>query len=112
MAILADGTISAVEEKIFIVTGEDFRTDVLDFTKVEINKITMFNNIQTQQTVILSIRKKDGDLRNLQQYQLKINETAEYLDAGEILPLEVGDEIQGETTTADAVDFVIYGTLL
>jgi len=111
MAILAEGTIPATEEAVYIVTGEDFRTDVLDFERVTINKITMFNNIQTQQTIILAVKKKDGEARKLHQYVLKINEAAEYLDGGEILPLEVGDEIDAQTTTADAVDFVIYGIL-
>jgi len=112
MAILADGTIPATEAAVYIVTGTDFRTDIVDFTRVDINKITMFNNIQTQQTIILSVRKKDGELRKLQQYVLKKDESAEYLDGGEILPLEVGDEIDAITTTADAVDFVVYGKLI
>ena len=111
MAILANGTIPATEEPVYIVTGTDFRTDVIDFERVTINKITMFNNIQTQQTIILSIKKKDGEPRKLHQYILKRDESAAYLDGGELLPLEVDDEIVAQTTTADAVDFVIYGVL-
>jgi flagellar motor switch protein FliM len=39
------------------------------------------------------------------------DESAEYLQGGEILSLQPGDVLEAETTTADAVDFVVYGTL-
>lgn len=108
MAILAEGTIPVVQAVIFR-TGVDPNTDVINFERLNITKITMFNNIQTQQTIILSVRKKFGVFRKLRQYQLKINESAEYLQAGEVLPLRPGDDLQAETTTAGAVDFVVYG---
>ena len=118
MPILADGRIqtAATQEVIFAVGPTDdldltFDTDVINFDKVTINKITLFNNIQTIQTVVLFVRRKFGAFRKLRQYVLMQNESAEYLQGGEILSLRPGDVLEAETTTADAVDFVIYGIL-
>ena len=117
MAILAEGTIPATPEIIYRVgqsVGDKttFETGVIDFDRITLDKITFFNNIQTQQTVILSMKRKSGGFRKLRQFQLKINESGEYLQAGELLPLRAGDELEAETTTADAVDFVVCGTLV
>jgi len=116
MPVLAEGTVPATAEIIFKVgqsIGDKltFETNVFNFEEVLVDKITFFNNIITQQTVILSLRRKSGGFRKLRQFELKINESAEYLQAGEFLPLEAGDELEGETTTADAVDFIVCGTL-
>ena len=118
MAILADGRIktAATQEVIFAVGPTDdldltFDTDVIDFDRVTINKVTIFNNIQTIQTVILYVRRKFGEFRKLRQYVLMQNESAEYLEGGAVLSLRPGDVLEAETTTADAVDFVVYGTL-
>jgi len=113
MTILAEGTIPATRA-VILETGtsaSNFRTDVIRFNKADITKITMFNNISTEQTVILSVKKKFGALRKLRQYILKINESAEYLEPGESLSLNAGDVLEAETTTADAVDFTVYGEL-
>ena len=116
MPVLAEGTIPATPEVIFRVgqsVGDKltFETNVFNFEEVQVDKITFFNNIQTQQTVILSLKRKSGGFRKLRQFQLKINESAEYLQGGEFIPMRVGDELEGETTTADAVDFIVCGTL-
>ena len=111
MAILADGIIPITRTVIFRVgsAGTDFRSDVVNFTEVNINKITFFNNIQEQQTIILYCTKKFGEFRKLRQFKLKIDESAEYLLSGEFIPLRPGDSIEAETTTDDAVDFIIFG---
>ena len=113
MAILIDGTIPATRTVIYKAgtSGPDFQTAVVNFDKINVSKITFFNNIITQQTIILYVRKKFGVFRKLRQYQLKINESAEYLRDGEILPLQAGDDLEAETTTAGAVDFVVYGDI-
>jgi len=113
MAILKDGTIPATRQDIFRsgAEGDDFRPSVFNFNKITITKITIFNKILTMQTIILSVRKKFGEFRKLQRYVLKQNENAEYLEHGEFLPLDVGDVLLAETTTEDAVDFVVYGQL-
>lgn len=113
MAILIDGTVPTTRTVIYRAgtSGSDFQTDIVNFDKINISKITLFNNIQTQQTIILYVRKQFGVFRKLRQIQLKINESAEYLEDGEILPLQPGDDLEAETTTDDAVDFVVYGDI-
>ncbi len=113
MAILADGTIPSTRAAVFTVgdEGPDFHTDVIHFTKVNITKITLFNNISTVQTVILYVKKKFGELRKLRQYILKQNESAEYLEPGESMSLQAGDILEAETTTDDAVDFTVIGEI-
>ena len=113
MTILVEGTIPSTRETIFQTgfIGSDFRTDILDFDKVNVDKITLFNNNQTQQTIILYCTKKFGEFRKLRQFKLKIDESAEYLLSGEFIPLDNGDSIEAETTTDDAVDFIIFGRL-
>ncbi len=113
MAILAEGAISATRAVIFETgtSGSDFRTDVTRFSRADITKITMFNNIATPQTVILSVKKKFGVFRKLRQFKLNINENGEYLEPGEVLSLQAGDVLEAETSNADAVDFVVYGEL-
>lgn len=110
MAILAEGTIPVTQAVIFR-PGTDPGTDIINFERLNITKITMFNKILTQQTIILFVRRKFGVFRKLRQYQLKLNESAEYLQAGEVLPLRPGDDLQAETTTVGAVDFVVYGDI-
>jgi hypothetical protein len=111
MAILIDGTVPVAREAVYTVSEPDFKTDVFNFDRVNVTKITLFNNILTQQTVILYVQKQFGELRKLRQYVLKLNESAEYLEGGEFLPLRAGDELHAETTTTDAVDFVVYGDI-
>lgn len=113
MTILIDGLVPTTRTVIYRVgtTGSDFRTDVINFDEIKVTKITLFNNIQTQQTIILYVKKRFGEFRKVRQIQLKINESADYLEDGEFLPLHPGDELEAETTTADAVDFVVYGDI-
>lgn len=110
MAILAEGTIPVGRAVVFKV-GVDPNTNVINFERLNITKITMFNKVLTQQTIILYVKEKFGVFRKLRQYQLKINESAEYLQGGEVLPLRPGDDLEAETTTAGAVDFVVYGDI-
>ena len=110
MTILAEGTIPSIRAVIF-KADPDFHTDVINFEKVDITKITMFNNVLAEQTVVLFVKKQFGTLRKLRQYKLKQNENGEYLEPGEVLPLQAGDILEAQTTTDDAVDFVVYGKL-
>lgn len=112
MAILVDGTVpTSVSNPLIRTDADDFKTDVLNFTEVKVDRITFFNKVLTMQTIILSVKRKFGEARKLRRYVLKQNESAEYLNSGEFLPLRAGDVIEAVTTTADAVDFVIHGTL-
>ena len=111
MAILIDGTVPVAREAIYTVSVPDFKTDVFNFEKVNVNKITLFNTGSNPQTVILYVKKKFGEFRKLRQYMLLGDESAEYLSGGEFLPLRVGDELEAEATDADVVDFVVYGEI-
>jgi len=108
VAILADGQVDISKATIFEVTG----ADVLNTTNAIVDKITLFNTNSTKQTALLYIQKFSETSRELRQFQLKQNEGGEYLEPGEMLELENGDVLQAETTTAAAVDFVVFGTRL
>ena len=108
MTILANGQIPIAQADIFTVSG----SDVLDTERVNINKITFFNTSAIEQTAILSIKEFSGASRVLRQFVLLENEGGEYLEPGEVLPMENGDKLQALTTTADAVNFVIFGARL
>ena len=111
MAILIDGTVPTTRGAIYTVSVPQFKTDVFNFDKVNVNKITIFNTSSNPQTVSLFVTKKFGETRKLRQYMLLGDENAEYLSGGEFLPLSVGDILEAETTDADVVDFVVYGTI-
>lgn len=112
MAILIDGRIPQARATVFIVNEPDFKTDVFNFEKVNVTKITLFNTGSNPQTVILYVRKKFGEFRKLRQYMLLGSESAEYLAGGEFLPLRAGDILEAEATDADVVDFVVYGDIV
>ena len=105
MSILANGQISTSQANIFEVSV----ACVFNTEKVSFNKITFFNTSSTEQTAILSIKEFSGTLRVLRQFVLLENEGGEYLEPGEVLPMDNGDLLQAVTTTASAVDFVIFG---
>lgn len=111
MAILIDGRIPSAREAVYTVSEPDFKTDIFNFDKVNVTKITLFNTSSNPQTVILYVRKKFGEFRKLRQYMLLGDENAEYLQGGEFLPLRVGDILEAEATDADVVDFVVYGEI-
>ena len=106
MTILADGQVSTTKTVIFEV-GD---SAVLDTENAVVEKITLFNTSAVEQTASLFIKKGFSVSRQLRQFILLENEGGEYLEPGETLPLEMGDEIEAQTTSAGAVDFVIFGT--
>jgi len=111
MAILAEGRLLNVENPIFD-TEPAFPTSVLSFTKINIEKITIFNPSSTPQTVKIFVQRQDSDFRQVRQFVLEENQNGEYLDPGDRLPLLVGDTINGLATDSDIVEFVVYGELV
>jgi len=105
MTILASGQLQIVPTTIFEVSG----TDILNTQTASIEKITFFNENIVEQTAILFVKERFGLSRTIRQFRLLENEGGEYLEPGENLPLEIGDRLEAETTTADAVNFVIFG---
>jgi len=106
MAILASGQLQVVPTTIFEVNG----TDILNTQTASIEKITFFNENIVEQTAILFVKERFGLSRTIRQFRLLENEGGEYLEPGENLPLEIGDRLEAETTTVDAVNFVVFGS--
>ena len=111
MTILAEGTIPAIQGILF-PSDPVFSTSVLDFEKVIIEKITMFNTNTTSQIVKLFVKKKFGTVRSVRRFVLEGDDCGEYLEPGEVLSLDPGDDIEGLATDADVVQFIIYGELV
>lgn len=106
MTILASGQLQTTQSTIFEADGANIFSSA-DFI---IEKITFFNTNAAQQTARLFIKKRNGTARQLRQFQMLENEGGEYLEPGEFLDLDNGDALQALTTTASAVDFVVFGT--
>ncbi len=107
MSILADGQVEITKATIFEI-GE---SSVLRITSAVVDKITLFNTDPLAQTAVLFVKKRFGVSRQIRQFILQQNEGGEYLEPGEKLTLDIGDVIEANTTTASAVDFVIFGSL-
>lgn len=105
MTILASGQVAAAQADVFNVQ----LGAVVDAEKVTVNKITLFNTNAIEQTAVIFVKKFGSTAVKLRQFILKQNEGGEYLEPGEVIGLENGDVLQAETTTADAVDFVVFG---
>lgn len=105
MTILASGQLPVTKATIFEVKG----ANVLPTEKTTVEKITFFNENALEQTAILSIKIFSGTSRVLRQFKLLQNEGGEYLEPGESLPLDNGDILEAQTTTASAVNFVVFG---
>ena len=105
MTILAEGQLAITQSTIFEADGGD----VFDSASFTIEKITFFNINALAQTAILSIQKRNETARSIRQFILEQNEGGEYLEPGEMLKLENGDQLLAETTTASAVNFTVIG---
>lgn len=104
--ILGDGTLEITPTPIFSLNRGPF----LQKKNASVAKITFFNTAATAETAILYIRKANTTpIRELRQFVLQQNEGGEYLEPGEVLDLQNGDELQAETTTASAVNFIVVG---
>ena len=105
MAILASGDVPIVQTVLYTTdSGRLFNT-----SGAKIEKITLFNLNAAAQTAILYVTQRASTTQVIRQFVLQQNEGGEYLEPGEILQLQGGDQISGETTTASAVNFVILG---
>ncbi len=105
MTILASGQVAVSPTDIFEVSGADvFKAD-----KVSVNKVIFFNRDGMVQTTTLYLKKSGGTARELREFKLHEGDGVEYLEHGEMLELDNGDILQAETTTSDAVVFVVLG---
>lgn len=106
MTILADGQLAITQSTIFVADG----SSVFDSASFSIDKITFFNTNDLAQTTILFLKTRFGTSRELRQFILQQNDGGEYLEPGELITLENGDQLRAETTTASAVNFTVIGT--
>ena len=106
MAILASGQVAATKSTIFEVAD----ADILKTTKADIEKVSLFNTGSGEQTTTLFVTEKNGSSRQLRQFKLKENESGEYIEPGDSLPMEHGDILQAQTSAAGLVDYVVIGT--
>ena len=114
MTILAEGQLvdfvsQQTDEIILFTVGG---ADVLPITRAVLTKVTFFNTSSVTQTIILAIRPFSLESRTLRQFELLENESGEYLEPGETLLMDNGDQLVAQSTTEDVVDFVIVGTLV
>ena len=106
MAILANGKVAASKSTIFVVD----RADVLNTTKANIEKVSLFNPNTGEQTITLFVKERFGTSRQLRQFKLLENESGEYIEPGDSLPMENGDELEASASTDGVVDHVVTGT--
>jgi hypothetical protein len=100
---LGDGELPNVQAVIFTATA-DVGTYVKSFS--------LYNKNAATQTITLWIKRAagSGTERVWKRYELLVNEWAEVIDEDtQSIELAEGDEIQAQTTTANAVDFDIAG---
>lgn len=103
MSILANGQVEISQTTIFeVASGVETAT---------VTKVSFFNTSSITQIVILYLQKKFDSSIEQARFELLENERAEYLEPGETLPLDNGDLLEAETTTASVVNFSVFGTL-
>jgi len=105
MTILSDGQVATTQTTIFEADG----SSVFNSASFTIKKITFFNINAAAQTAILYLQKRSRTAGEIRQFVLQQDEGGEYLEPGEVLEIENGDQLLAETTTASAVNFFVDG---
>lgn len=97
--VLADGQMATTKTAMYTVPAA---------TTAYIRNINLFNTNAAEQTIIIYLNTS-GTSRQIARIILAQNESAHLLDLGECIVLEAADVLEGLTTTATAVDFVVLG---
>lgn len=97
--VLGDGQMPNSRAALYTVPGA---------TATVVRSITLFNTGVGSETVTLYV-DASGTPRKVASVQLAAGEYAFVLDGGQSIILEASDELQGETTTAATVDYLIGG---
>jgi len=105
VAILASGQVAASKGTIFVVD----RADILNTTKANVERVTLYNTGSGEQTITLFVKERFGTSRQLRQFILKKDESGEYIEAGDGLPMENGDELEAIASTPSVVDYSVVG---
>lgn len=98
--VLADGQLPNTKTTLYTVPAS---------TKAYVKFFSVFNTNAAAQTVIIYAKKSGGTSRVIGRTVLQQNESARVIEIGEALNLGAGDVIEGQTTTASAVDYMITG---
>lgn len=100
---LADGELPTSQAAIFVAVA-----DIGTYVK----SVLLYNKNAATQTVDFWIKRANGSgvARKIRRMELLVNESAQLIDDDtQSIRLEPGDELQAQTTTANAVDFDIDG---
>ena len=97
--VLAEGQFATSKGTLYTVPGS---------TTTYVKFFNVFNDNAATQTVIIYL-KPGSTSRKIIRLSLAQNESANIVDIVGSFTLEAGDLIEGETTTASALDYVITG---
>lgn len=103
MSFIAEGQVQTTKQPLYTIAHRK---------GVRLEMVNFFNDNAATQILILYLKRKGGTSRKLRRYCLDQDQAGAYLSRGETLSLSSGDELEAETTTANAVDYVITGVLL
>lgn len=78
-------------------------------TRVYVKFMNIFNTNAAQQAIFIYAKTLGGTSRIICRATLDQNEQERVLEKEETLNMGPGDEIEGQTTTASAVDYTISG---
>lgn len=98
--ILANGQLPAAKGTLYTVPGGK---------KAYVKYVGAFNPSGGTETIRFYIKKAAGTSRQIARGVLLTNETLRAIEQGETLNLGAGDIIEGDTTTATTVDYLISG---
>lgn len=99
-ASLADGQLSTSAADIYTAAASK---------AVYLSLLTLFNTNAASQTILIYITRSSSSARKIYRAVLAQNEPAFFDLKG--LILSAGDKISGETTTATAVDYLLFGVV-
>lgn len=97
---LADGQLPSSVAAIYTVPGGE---------RVRIYSLHVFSTHASSQTVNIYVTRSGGTRRQVYRTTLAQYATFNMLSSGESILLSPGDSVDGDTTTATAVDFLITG---
>jgi hypothetical protein len=98
---LADDTLPATQEALYTVP-----VGYAAYLKFMI----MFNTAGTTETILLHIKRQGRPAaRQMGRWVLTTNQSTRVIDKEEVIILSAGDQLLGQTSNADAVDFVLCG---
>lgn len=97
--VLAEGQLATTKGTLYTVPAS---------TTAYVKFLSVFNTSATTQTVII-YAKPGAVSREIGRFVLAQNESARVIEKDEALTLDAGDLIEGQTTTASVVNFLITG---